>query len=196
MDQVRRRKSAADRKAEIVDTVIQLSATMGPDRVTTQHLADAVGVTQPAIFRHFGTKAEIWDAVSERIVTDIEGITRTAGDALDGLRDYVKNFVGLVKWRPALPSILHSLELQADNAALRDRFHAMHSERTSMIAGLVEQGQGARIIRHDLKPSEVAGVVLSSLHGLTLDWTLKGQTFDLEEEGARLADNLIAMIRT
>ena len=65
-----------------------------------------------------------------------------------------------------------------------------------MIAGLVEQGQGARIIRHDLKPSEVAGVVLSSLHGLTLDWTLKGQTFDLEEEGARLADNLIAMIRT
>ncbi|MEJ2019266.1 MAG: helix-turn-helix domain containing protein, partial [Maritimibacter sp.] len=56
MPTTRSRKSASDRKAEIVETAIRLSADVGPNRVTTQHLADAVGVTQPAIFRHFATK--------------------------------------------------------------------------------------------------------------------------------------------
>lgn len=195
MDQVRKRKSAADRKAEIVDTVIKLSASMGPDRVTTQHLADAVGVTQPAIFRHFGTKAEIWDAVSQRIVGDIDELARGAGTAVEGLRAYVASFVDLVRSRPALPSILHSLELQSENVALRDRFHSMHRDRETLIAGIVEQGQDSREIRQDVNPRDVAKMVISSLHGLTLDWTLRGQVFDLQEEGERLVDNLLDLIK-
>jgi len=59
MLQPRKRKSSADRKAEIVDTAIRLAAEIGPDRVTTQHLADAVegggadAVLAAGIF-HFG----------------------------------------------------------------------------------------------------------------------------------------------
>lgn len=195
MDQVRKRKSAADRKAEIVDTVIHLSSRMGPDRVTTQHLADAVGVTQPAIFRHFGTKAEIWDAVSERLVTDIESIAHGTGSAIDGLRTYITRFIGLVLERPSVPSILNSLELQSENAALRDRFHAMHASRTSLLREFIEQGQDKQEIRNELHPGHAANVVLSSLHGLTLEWTLNGQGFDLEERGTQLSDTLVAMIR-
>jgi AcrR family transcriptional regulator len=195
VDQVRKRKSAADRKAEIVDTVIHLSARMGPDRVTTQHLADAVGVTQPAIFRHFGTKAEIWDAVSARIVDDIESISHGTGPAVEWLRSYIARFIDLVIARPAVPSIVHSLELQSENSEVRKRFHSLHSSRTALIAEVLEQGQAKQEIRETLHPDHVASVVLSALHGLTLEWALKDQAFDLQERATRLADNLIEMIR-
>ncbi len=194
MDQVRKRKSAADRKAEIVDTVIKLSAVLGPDRVTTQHLADAVGVTQPAIFRHFATKSEIWDEVSRRIAADLDEMAETVEAPHTGLRDYINSFLAHVNERPAVPAILHSIELQVDNSALRDRFTALNRDSRSRLARLVERGQERKEIRGDLSAAGVAGLVITALQGLSHDWLLKDQAFDLQAEGARLADDLLAMI--
>ena len=61
------RKSADDRKAEIVGTMLRLADELGPDRLTTLAVAKAVGVTQPGIFRHFPTKQDLWLAVAAQI---------------------------------------------------------------------------------------------------------------------------------
>ena len=39
---------------------IDLAAKRGVESVTTQDMADAMGLTQGAIFRHFPTKDDIW----------------------------------------------------------------------------------------------------------------------------------------
>lgn len=59
----RRRLPADERRGEIVAAVVALAAEGGPDAVTTQAVADRVGVTQAAIFRHFPDKATLWAAV-------------------------------------------------------------------------------------------------------------------------------------
>tara|TARA_R100000322_G_scaffold42860_6_gene27006 strand:+ start:2885 stop:3625 length:741 start_codon:yes stop_codon:yes gene_type:complete len=194
VDQVRKRKSAADRKAEIVDTVIKLSAVLGPDRVTTQHLADAVGVTQPAIFRHFSTKSEIWDEVSRRIAADINEMSESVESPQTGLRDYINRFLSFVSERPAVPAILHSIELQVENTELRNRFTALNRDSTTRVARLIERGQERSEIRAELSATGIAGVVMTSLQGLSHDWLLKDQAFDLESAGNRLADDILAMI--
>src|SRR5258708_12290844 len=53
------------RKQQIVETVLQLVATHGTEAVSAQLVADAIGVTQPAVFRHFPTKEAIWLAVMD-----------------------------------------------------------------------------------------------------------------------------------
>ena len=50
------RKSAEDRKTEIIEALLGLADRIGPDRLTTNDIAREVGVTQAAIFRHFPTK--------------------------------------------------------------------------------------------------------------------------------------------
>lgn len=57
------RKSAKERKVEIVEATLRLAAEIGPDRMTTEALAKEVGISQPSIFRHFPTKGHIWEAV-------------------------------------------------------------------------------------------------------------------------------------
>ncbi len=44
--------------------MLHLANEVGPDRLATQSVADAVGLTQPAIFRHFATKKNLWLAVA------------------------------------------------------------------------------------------------------------------------------------
>ena len=60
---MQKRKSAEDRKAEIVAAVLRLADEIGPDRLTTNDVARAVDLSQPAIFRHFSTKADLWIAM-------------------------------------------------------------------------------------------------------------------------------------
>ena len=76
-----RRKSAEDRKTEIIAAVLDLADRIGPDRLTTNDVAQEVGVTQAAIFRHFPTKAELWTAVGEAIADRLETAWKQAVDS-------------------------------------------------------------------------------------------------------------------
>src|SRR5512139_2626330 len=59
----RRRLHTDERRQEIVATVLALARDRGPDAITTQAIAQRMGLTQGAVFRHFPDKEAIWLAV-------------------------------------------------------------------------------------------------------------------------------------
>ena len=61
------RRTAEERRSEIVSAALRLADALGPDRLTTEVIAAEVGVSQPAIFRHFRTKQAIWLAVADSV---------------------------------------------------------------------------------------------------------------------------------
>ncbi len=62
----RTRMSANDRKDQIITAAIKLFSEHGFESSTHQ-LAQILGVTQPAIYRHFPTKDDLVNAVYERV---------------------------------------------------------------------------------------------------------------------------------
>lgn len=196
MAEPRKRKSAADRRAEIVETAIRLSARMGPDRVTTQHLADEVGVTQPAIFRHFATKGDIWLAVGDHIVDQMEnlhakGVAVQNGDPHGTLQRVVGHHFVHIAERPAIPAILYSHELQAENAALKVKFSGVLNRRRSAIAELIRSAQAKGVHRRELVAEDAAHLVSEAMHGLSMRWLLDGCVDDLADTGPRVLGPLI-----
>ena len=191
MSEPRKRKSAADRRAEIVQTAIRLSAKIGPDRVTTQHLADEVGVTQPAIFRHFATKGDIWMAVGDHIVSQMNGLQRNGvnGDETDP-HDQLQQIVGHhfvhISEQPAIPAILYSRELQADNDALREKFTDVLDKRRSALAGIIRKGQESGVHRSDLVAEDAAQLIAEAIQGLSMRWLLDGCQDNLADTGPRV----------
>jgi AcrR family transcriptional regulator len=182
------RKSSADRKAEIVQTAIRLAGEYGPDRVTTQLLADAVGITQPAIFRHFPAKTEIWQAVGEHITRTLaaEKIDDGGPDPARRLKELVIAQLGYIARTPALPAILFSRELHAENEPLRRHFETMMTRRREGFASLARRAVETGQVRADLDPMKAAGLVLAVIQGLAMRWSLENRTFDLAFEGELL----------
>ncbi|NQU57260.1 MAG: TetR/AcrR family transcriptional regulator, partial [Rhodospirillales bacterium] len=130
---VRTRKSADERKAEIVDAAIRLAGDIGPDRLTTEMLAKEVGISQPGIFRHFPTKGEIWWAVAQRI-GGMMGRTVEQGESEEAnpgnqLRRLVINQLRFIETTPAIPAILFSRELHAENEKMRAFFAGLKAGR-------------------------------------------------------------------
>ena len=194
MAEPRKRKSAADRRAEIVETAIRLSASIGPDRVTTQHLADEVGVTQPAIFRHFATKSDIWLAVGDHIVNQMNGLPQNGAEAEDGstadphdqLQQIVDSHFIRISEQPAIPAILNSQELQAENGALREKLTGVLDKRRDAIAGIIRDGQARGVHRGDLVADDVAQLISEAVQGLSMRWLLDGCDYDLADIGPRV----------
>lgn len=59
------RKSSEERKAEIIQGALDIASEAGVTRVTTQAIADRVGIAQPTVFRHFKTRDAIFMAALE-----------------------------------------------------------------------------------------------------------------------------------
>ncbi len=189
MPAVKTRKPAAERKAQIVDEAMRLAADLGPDRMTTQKLADAVGITQAAIFRHFPNKSEIWQAVADRIGTALPAkILESDAPPLDRIRAIVQRQFEFIVKTPSIPAILYSRELHAENEALRKQFSAMITRRQQLFSGLFKAASKAGDIRPDLDPDDAARLVLAFIQGMAMRWSMEERSFDLVADGMRLLE--------
>jgi TetR/AcrR family transcriptional regulator len=71
---------ADSRKQQIVETVLELVAVHGTEAISAQLVANAIGVTQPAVFRHFQTKEAMWLAVMDWLEQRLVAIYSAADD--------------------------------------------------------------------------------------------------------------------
>ena len=51
--------SLTKRQSEIIDAALKLTAEGGIQNLTIKNLGNALGITEPAIYRHFRSKSEI-----------------------------------------------------------------------------------------------------------------------------------------
>ena len=56
-------KPQEQRRKEIVQATMELTAELGVKSVSTQAIADKVGIAQPIVFRHFKTREAIFVSV-------------------------------------------------------------------------------------------------------------------------------------
>jgi len=65
-----------NRKTQIIKEATSLFSRFGYDKVTIKQLADACGITEPALYRYFSSKEAIYDAVLDSLndVMDYQGL--------------------------------------------------------------------------------------------------------------------------
>jgi AcrR family transcriptional regulator len=184
------RKPAFERKAEIIETAIGLADKVGPDRITTEMIAKSIGVTQATVFRHFPKKEDIWNGVA----THLTGRMREAwgkigddqSDPVAKLEAVVLGHLGLIRQMPALPAILLSRELHAENAPLRKILLGTMGGFQHKLAGLIEEAIAAGAFRRDLAASDAALLLIGLVQSLAMRWSLSGRSDDLLATGKRL----------
>jgi AcrR family transcriptional regulator len=187
-----RRKPAGNRKAEIVAAVLLLADRIGPDRLTTNDVAREVGVTQAAVFRHFPTKAELWaevgDSIAERLALSWQRALQENERPETRLRALVAAQLHQIEATPALPSILHSRELNVDNAALRDRFRGILKEYQANMTANLEAMAADGSLSAKIRPEDAAVLLTSLVQGIAIRWSLGSRNFAIVSEGLRLLD--------
>lgn len=188
---MRNRKTADERKAEVIAAALKLADEIGPDRVTTDTIAGAVGLTQPGLFRHFPKKQDIWVSVADFIGQQMQkrwaATERRRDDPPEErLRRLILGQLRLIQTFPAIPALLFSRELLVENARLRKAFGGLLEQFHGRLTQSVSDARQAGHFRADLEPGDAAYLLIALVQGLAMRWSVNERRFSIVKEGERL----------
>ncbi len=180
------RLSSETRQTQIIETVIALAAQHSPGQITTQEIADVIGVTQGALFRHFQNKESIWLAaiewVENELLTTLEAAARQAASPMDGLQQVFFSHVDFVITRPGVPRLIFNELQQPTDSAIKAAVRKLLQRYRQLISGLIVAGVENQEISRNIDVSAAATLFVGSIQGLVMQ--------------SMLADNVQAMHQT
>ena len=170
------RLSSEERREQIVRTALELASRRGIDRVTTQDMADALGLTQGAIFRHFATKDDIWLAVVEWIRSQVaQNLGRITDDnPLAALEKLFFAQTGFIAKYPAVPRLMFTDLIHSDNAAIKGMIQGIVTGFEEKVADLLRQAKESGTVAPDLDEYGAATLFLGMIQGLAVQAAMFG----------------------
>ncbi len=76
----RKRPRPGERRLQILQTLVNLLEQPGADRVTTAGLANKIGVSEAALYRHFASKAQMFEGLIDFVDQSVIGLIRQVTD--------------------------------------------------------------------------------------------------------------------
>ena len=175
------KQATEQRQAGLVAAALALAAQRSPADVTTADLAQAVGITQGAVFRHFESKAAIWLAVMDAVHDDLLARLRAAAAAtaqaqpLAALRAVFMAHVDFVVEQPGVPRVIFQELQHPEDTPLKARVRRLMQDYRSLITGLLQQAQAARQLAPGTDLQAAAVLFIGSVQGLVMQSLLSGQ---------------------
>lgn len=163
------KEEAAETRSRLLDTAEEVFLREGVTRTSLQRIAEAAGLTRGAIYWHFQDKADLFNAMMDRICLPCEEastLDAQAADAAQALREFARQPLERMmedeRTRRVFTIAIHRTEYSEEmRAALERHLEAMEAFRTEAEAivrcGQAEGGFEARL---DSRAASVAMIAL------------------------------------
>jgi len=195
---IKPRQSTESRQAEIVATMVRLSAERSPADITTTDIAKAMKVTQGALFRHFATKEAIRLAVVEWIEEDLMlelmAAKESAPDALTALKAMFMAHVAFAKAYPGAPRLIFGELQQPAESPVKQRVQQIMQRYRQTLSQTLAAAIEAKLIRSNVDCPSAAALFLGAIQGLVIQTMLSGSTQQMEKQAVGVLDLYLAAL--
>lgn len=175
-----RNLSAEERRAATVRTVVELAAERNPAEITTGAIAERMGVSQGALFRHFPTKDAVLEAtmvwVSERLMARLDAAAAKAESPVAALEAMFMTHIDFVCGHPGVPRmLLGSLQRSGDTLAKRT-VQTLIAQYEQRLRRLMETGKARGELDVALNVDAAAILFIGTIQGLVVQSLLATET--------------------
>lgn len=192
------RQSTESRQAEIIATMLRLSAERSPADITTTDIAKAMQLTQGALFRHFASKEAIRMAVVEwiekHLMSELLLARESAPDALTALKAMFMAHVGFAKAHPGAPRLIFGELQQPAGSAVKQRVQQIMQVYRKTLSQTLAAAIEAKLIRADVDCSSAAALFLGAIQGLVIQSMLGGGTEQMAQQAVGVLNLYLAAL--
>jgi AcrR family transcriptional regulator len=162
----------AERKRQLLAHAKQLFVTHGYQETTTGKIAQAAGVSEPVLYRHFGTKRalflevlrEVREATLERWRAETQAIT----DPLAKLHAVTDLYLGSTREHALEFRVMHRTLVETSDGEISSLLRDFYLDSEAFLAQVIAEGQQAGVFRRNLDPRVGAWELIRTALGYTL----------------------------
>jgi len=176
-----------ERQEEIIHTAINLIATKGIQGLTLKNLAKAIGISEPAIYRHYDNKIEILVSIMDyfsstaRLIFQRE--MQTSASSITKIETIFDNHFTAFSETPALVAVIFSEEIFRNEPLLSQKIREVMESNSMAIRQILTEGQQSGEINGNLDKAHLTVIIMGSLRLLIKQWQMADYSYDLRERG-------------
>ena len=188
MSTLPQRLSAEERRAGTIEAVVELAAEQNPSDITTTAIAQRMGLTQGALFRHFPTKDAILEAVmtwvAERLLSRVDRAAQNVTSPLAALEAVFMAHIDFVSEHPGVPRMLFG-ELQRPGETLPKRMVQTLIQRYGeRLRHLLERGKAIGELNASLDIEAASVSFIGSIQGLVMQSLISGDAARIRRDAS------------
>lgn len=166
------------RRQQILEALAHELETSPGERITTASLARAVGVSEAALYRHFPSKAKMFEGLIEFLEDTVFGlITRILADDRDVVTRCEKIMAVLLGFsarNPGITRILVGDALVGETERLRVRVGQFYDRIETQFKQVLREGELAGRLPAGVPAAAMAGLLVAAAHGRMAQFVRSG----------------------
>lgn len=159
----------SDRRTEILQALAAMLENSPGARITTAALAKEVGVSEAALYRHFPSKAKMFEGliefIEETLFTRIQRIVQEEDDILIRLEMILKLCLGFAENNPGMCRLLTADVLAGETERLRVRIAQLFDRIETQLRQVLREAELKQALRPTMGTSACANYLLALLEG-------------------------------
>ena len=195
MTRTGKRIPTAERREQIIKAAMSLIAEQGLTGASMSRIAGIVGISEPALYRHFGSRREILLAVLDGVSGRLIGLYSPEGDAVKRLRSTSEAFYNFVMTHPEDARVLLEFVCSSPSEDLRDNVREKMLLIIGMARTVLEEGVRQGTLKKNLDFDTKAWEIFS--HGFTLNFAslLGFGDYLTKKKAMSIIDSILGQIR-
>lgn len=163
-------KRSSNRRDEILQALaLMLESSEGASRITTAKLAQQVGVSEAALYRHFPSKARMFEGliefIEQSVLVRINQIMDNEKDTMIRLQQVLHFILLFAEHNKGLSRILSGHALVFENERLRERINQLFGKIESQLKQILRERKLREGKGFDLDEKALAAMLLSYTEG-------------------------------
>jgi len=183
----------SERQQQIVGTAIKIIANNGIQNLTTKNIAKEIGISEPALYRHFNSKLEILKAVISYFQIKMQPASeklKKNSNALNKIENFMLEHLKIINQNPDFAKVIFSEANFQNEEDLILKMNNMMNQSHKILEAVVQSGQNNNEIRNDISSLSIIRIIIGSMRLLVTQWSMSGMIFNLENEGKQLNDDI------
>lgn len=170
------RPRSGERREEILQVLARMLQEQTGEHVTTAELARAVGVSEAALYRHFPSKAKMFESliefIEESVFTRITRILAEEKNYEARLQQVLTLILGFVDKNPGMARLLQGGVLTGETERLRARILQFYERIETQLRQILREGEITGAAR--LAVNETAQLFLAFTEGRIAQYVRSG----------------------
>ncbi len=188
-----------ERQKEILEVAIDIIAKKGIQGLTIKNLSKAIGISEPAIYRHFNSKTEILMTILENFkemaMALSEMLVEMDMPAIEKINFMFGKMIDLFEDSPSMVSVIFSEEIFKNDETLKNKIVEILNLHSNTVENIITEGQKSGNVRNDINAGNLTLIIIGALRFLVKKWDLNNYSFNLNKEGENLVVELDKILK-